>query len=201
MALLDRLNYKHIQKQLSLSPGIEAFPVRNLVSERFGFIDFVRFVSTIGIVWAHIQVFPGNATNYPVVLQNSEYYLGFKQITKFSVINFYLIAGFLLPTVIPSDNRFGYLKRRCRKTIKAYIAALSIFIAGIFISEKGFDLSSFNVTWAVKTVAYLIKYTSFWYLGSYLICLGTLDWIGEIWLGAIGNNCYSNFFHLLYSEI
>jgi fucose 4-O-acetylase-like acetyltransferase len=104
------------------SLGIPAFANS---SENFPFIDLIRFLSMMGIVWAHVVLWPP-VTNGSTELLEDNYmqaYIPFKQIFKFSVICFFIVSGFLLGDKISNVNGFTYFKKRFTTTIKPYLIA------------------------------------------------------------------------------
>jgi peptidoglycan/LPS O-acetylase OafA/YrhL len=64
----------------------------------YPFVDLIRFISMLGIVWAHTDAFPLQVNSFEFLknIGDVEYFIVFKQIFKFSVVCFFMISGFLL---------------------------------------------------------------------------------------------------------
>lgn len=130
----------------------------------------------IGIVWAHVVLWPttrGGSTE----LFNDSYmvaYIPYKQIFKFAVICFFMISGFLLGDKITTTDSIQYFKNRFNTTIKPYLIAFSVFLGLLLI--RAFLLKR-NVT-DTNSLGSIIKFciynTFFWYLPNYFICLAVI---------------------------
>lgn len=146
------------------------------LSTHYPFVDLVRFISMIGIVWAHVVLwspYKGGSTEY---LDDSymQYFIAYKQIFKFSVICFFMISGFLLGDKITTVEAIPYFKRRFKSTMKPYIIAYSMFLGLLFF--KAFVLKS-HVTdsnTAYSIIKFSIVDTLFWFMPNYLASLAII---------------------------
>jgi hypothetical protein len=146
-------------------------------TQYYPFVSLIRFVSMIGIVWAHSIVLPGynNERDFFNTVGHIKLYIAFMQIFKFGVICFFLISGFLLGDKIKKGDLLQYYKRRLRSTIRPYLIVLFIFITivtyRVFIVKH--DISEEHSS-LLKIINYSIFSTSLWYLPNFLIALGVI---------------------------
>ena len=103
----------------------------------YHFIDFVRFVSIIGIVSLHSTFLPKNISlnNYLNTLNSPATYIGFISILRFAVISFCIISGYLLAPRISTENKLAFYYTRVKNTLRPSIIALLITAALILIKE------------------------------------------------------------------
>lgn len=132
--------------------------------KRYNFIDLIRLVSMMGVVWAHIYI--------PVEVHNTNfifYQILIMQFWKFGVINFFMISGFLLKEKLDFNNKIEYLKNRLRTILKPYLIALTIVILITYISSwlKG----TLGTTYLSELIKDIIFGTAYWFIPNYFICL------------------------------
>jgi hypothetical protein len=135
----------------------------------YPFVDLVRFIATIGIVFIHTEA-PSPGQNFEAFLHHVhhvEYYLLLRQIFKFSTICYFLIAGFLLADKTLDTNPFKYYLRRLNIIAKPYLLALLIFITILVITT----MHTFQSQYVFSVIKFAAFYTPFWYVPNYLLCL------------------------------
>jgi peptidoglycan/LPS O-acetylase OafA/YrhL len=86
----------------------------------YPFVDWIRMISMIGIIWAHTPNFEGTKSYNS--LDDITLYFFFMNFFKFGVICFFLISGFLLAGKIQQEPAISYFKRRVLGTLFACIA-------------------------------------------------------------------------------
>ena len=136
----------------------------------YPFVDLVRFVSTIGIVFIHAEFFlTNNEVTFFHKIHHVEYYFAMRQVFKFATICYFLIAGFLLAGKIEKNDRFNYFMRRIKVIAKPYLLAASLFITGFVLDNLAHQ--KITLPFLLETIKFVVGYTSFWYVPNYLICL------------------------------
>lgn len=164
---------KFSAEQISQPTSINAHKPLSKSSE-FPFIDLIRFLSMMGIVWAHTEFEPPdlNFTDYLKNLGHVEYYILFKQVFKFGVLSFFMISGILFGDQLDRTTPLAYFKRRIDSTLKPYLVASGLFVGILvfirYILNKGY----FN-SWG-EIIQFTYFKSTFWYLPNYLICLAVL---------------------------
>jgi hypothetical protein len=139
----------------------------------YHFVDLVRFIATIGIVFIHTEI-PLSNTDFNVMLHHVnhvEYYLVLRQVFKFSTICYFLIAGFLLADKITTTTPFDYFKRRINVIAKPYILAVVLFFAVLVLKDYLANPGHIGVAYLIAAIKYIVFYTAFWYIPNYLVCL------------------------------
>lgn len=139
----------------------------------YAFVDMIRFVATIGIVYIHTNVpMRGLGTNtFMHHVNHPEYYLFIKQIFKFSTICYFMIAGFLLGDKTIESSPFAYYKRRLNVIAVPYILALALFIVGLGFYSYFVSGHAVTVGYMIEIAKYVMLYSPFWYIPNYLFCL------------------------------
>jgi peptidoglycan/LPS O-acetylase OafA/YrhL len=133
----------------------------------YAFVDWIRMISMIGIIWAHTPGFDAG-TNYQM-LDHVPVYFFFMDFFKFGVICFFMISGFLLAEKIHTEPPIAYFKRRIYSTFLPYIFAFTgivlLFIFKTYIMHMPGD----------KTVGtYMVDMffdSALWFLPSYWLSL------------------------------
>lgn len=165
----------------------------DLVKKNFDFVDTIRCISMIGIVFEHAVIFDhfNYANFYTSLLQASVL-----QFFKFATITFFLIAGFLINHKFTEYSPLQYINNRLKKTIGPWLVWLHILI--------GLDIANLLVIYFkykrerplpdmlsyLRTEYYDIVFTtSFWFILNFLICIAILllfkKVLYKIWFGAI----------------
>lgn len=139
----------------------------------YPFVDLVRFIATMGIVFLHSEA-PLGGHEYNSVMHNVnhvEYYFALKQLFKFSTICYFLIAGFLLADKITDRSPFTYYLRRLNLIARPYLIALAFFVLTLVVNEYFFSQNVFTWSFIPAAVKLSVLYTSYWYIPNYLLCL------------------------------
>jgi len=137
--------------------------------ESFFFIDFIRFMSIVGITSVHSLFFglPQNVvienflkqTDHPLIL------IIFVQLFRFSVISFCMISGFLLGKKIIVENHLKIFYQRVKVTLPPYIIAFTLTAIYWHIWEL---LKNGNSSFYSIFLNQLFG-SSFWYVPSNLL--------------------------------
>lgn len=159
-------------KNLKVLPAFTGDTVHNKAKQHeYPFINLIRFLSMMGIVWAHTElVHPTfTATEYIYKVGHLELFIPFKQVFKFAVLCFFVISGFLLGDKLDQVNILSYYKRRINSTLKPYLVAFSLYICMVLFRTYVLNRSGSQ---PFSTVLYFTFFdTLFWYLPNYLLCL------------------------------
>lgn len=166
------------------------------INERknFDFIDTIRCISMIGIVFEHCAIVGDPKT--------SEFYLGMLHVSvmqffKFATIVFFLIAGFLINHKFTEYRPVQYLKNRMANTIKPWafwlhVLLLCNLLAFLFKRLKYHEPFNFpGGFWAYMGEQYyrVTFFSSSWFVLNFLICIAILlffkRYIYKIWFGVI----------------
>lgn len=143
----------------------------------YPFVDLIRFISMLGIVWAHTDALPRYQNSF-IYLQNidhPEYFILLKQLFKFSVVCFFMISGFLLGGKITFDNPIQYFIRRVKTTLVSYLFAFSTFILIYFLVFYPIINGDFLRIQSYPEAIYnTLFYTPYWFLPTYYIGLFTI---------------------------
>ena len=144
--------------------------------KNFDFVDTIRCISMIGIVFEHSSVLWGDL------------YTGFQdrfvqaavvQFFKFATIAFFLIGGFLINHKFTEYTPLEYLKNRFKNTIGPWlfwIAILIILNAGhmYFVHWKFNNPELPDSSFIITQLKNIVFYTSFWFILNFLICISIL---------------------------
>jgi len=159
----------------------------------FNFIDTIRCISMMGIVFEHCSVFWGFSYANKV---DTFVEVSIMQFLKFATIAFFLISGFLINHKFQEYTPIEYLGNRFKNTIKPWLIWVLIFvfldIVDRFVAySKGSDDRI-----AIQTFSYIgqefintIFFTSYWFILNFLICIAILllfkKFLYKIWFGVI----------------
>jgi hypothetical protein len=152
-----------------------AINIQHTKTERvtYPFVDLIRFLSTLGIVFIHAEFFlTNNEVAFFHKVNHIEYYFAMRQVFKFATICYFLIAGFLLAGKIEKNERFNYFMRRLRVIAKPYLFAILLFAVGFILHS--YAGQKITLAFMFETFKYIVCYTSFWYVPNYLICLSII---------------------------
>jgi len=156
----------------------------------YPFVDLIRFVATIGIVFIHTEIHSDNADSNTVLHQvkHAEYYFLLRQLFKFSTICYFMISGFLLADKSIDSKPFDYYKRRLRVIARPYVLAVFIFVALLVISNALIH-RQFQLSYVIAVIKYTVLYTAFWYIPNYFLCLLVIvcfsRYLGSLYFGAV----------------
>lgn len=170
----------------------------------FDFIDSIRCVAMIGIVFEHCTVLGEPKT--------SDFYLGMLHVSvmqffKFATIVFFLIAGFLINHKFTEYTPGQYLKNRFKNTIKPWLFWLHVLLL-CNIGSLLFRAFKFRESQILpdnffhylgEQYYHIIVSTSFWFILNFLICISILllfkRYIYKLWFG-LNLCCVSLFYGL-----
>ncbi|RZK65409.1 MAG: hypothetical protein EOO92_26390, partial [Pedobacter sp.] len=151
-----------------------------VIKKNFDFVDTIRCLSMMGIVFEHTEVFgaPNYASFYTSFAQAS-----LMQFCKFVTIAFFLIAGFLINHKFVEYTAGQYLKNRFKSTIGPWAFWVNMFIVLELLGLFYFCFVLYNGerTMPVPFLEYLgeryyhvLFETSFWFIPNFLICIAIL---------------------------
>jgi len=161
-----------MQGKISVTPSENAairtdLPRAASKKTNYAFVDWIRMISMIGIIWAHTPGFAGG-TNY-LMLDNVPVYIFFMNFFKFGVICFFMISGFLLAGKIHTEPPVAYFKRRLFATFLPYIFAFAgivlLFIFKTHVMHMAGDMGVAAYT------ADMFLNSALWFLPSYWLSL------------------------------
>lgn len=133
----------------------------------YPFVDWIRMIAMVGIIWAHTPNFEG-AANYKS-LDNIPLYFFFMNFFKFGVICFFLISGFLLSSKIENIPVFAYYKKRVLSTLYPYLFAFALIVLlFVFKTHVLHQASSYTVFGYIKSMFFD---SALWFLPNYWISL------------------------------
>lgn len=152
------------------SENLPVMPVdgqKQVVKPNYAFVDWIRMISMVGIVWAHTPGFD-SGTNY-LMLDNVPVYYFFMDFFKFGVICFFMISGFLLAEKIHTEPSSAYFKRRMYATFLPYIFAFTGIVL-LFV----FKTYVMHMAGSKNAGAYIVDMffnSALWFLPSYWLSL------------------------------
>jgi peptidoglycan/LPS O-acetylase OafA/YrhL len=151
-------------ENLSVAPSFEPALLRK---NNYAFVDWIRMISMVGIIWAHTPGFAG-AENY-FMLDNVPAYLFLMDFFKFGVICFFMISGFLLAGKIHREPPLEYFLRRFYATFLPYIVAFSgvvlLFAFKTYVLHMAGDLT------VGEYIIDMFLNSALWFLPSYWLSL------------------------------
>ncbi len=170
--------------------------------KNFDFVDTIRCISMIGIVFEHCAVVGDPKT--------SNLYLGMLHVSvmqffKFATIAFFLIAGFLINHKFTEYTPGQYLKNRFRNTIKPWAFWLHVLLLWNigellfkYVKYRGdYEMPGSFLSYIGDQYYQVIFFSSFWFILNFLICISILllfkRYIYKIWFGVI-LGCISLFY-------
>jgi peptidoglycan/LPS O-acetylase OafA/YrhL len=158
---------------------------QTMATSNYPFVDWIRMIAMVGIIWAHTPNFDG-ANNYNS-LDNIPLYFWFMGFFKFGVICFFLISGFLLARKIHEAPAAEYLKKRVLSTLYPYLFAFALIVLlFIFKTQALGQPSSYTVP---QYVIFMFLSSALWFLPNYWISLLVIvsfrRFLNSIWLGIL----------------
>jgi fucose 4-O-acetylase-like acetyltransferase len=157
----------------------------------YPFVDYIRFVSMAGIVWAHTDIFPGTSGFLSIYSKPEQLlsYIAFKQIFKFSVISFFMISGYLLADQLRVISPMTFLMRRVGVIVTPYIIAFTLFLIFLTIQGDFFIPSNAKGFDTIKPFFYKVFYSPYWFIPVYFLTLITIlvfhKYVYKIWFGGV----------------
>lgn len=145
-------------------------------TKNFDFIDTIRCISMIGIVFEHSSVLWGNVyeSTGDRLIQASAI-----QFFKFATIVFFIISGFLLNHKFTEYSAIGYLKNRFKNTIGPWLFWVMVLVLlnlghMYFMHIKSDDPLIPLPKFIFDQLTNIIFHTSFWFIFNFLICISIL---------------------------
>jgi len=133
----------------------------------YPFVDWIRMIAMIGIIWAHTPNFEGGK-NFPS-LDNIPLYFFFMDFFKFGVICFFMISGFLLSRKIGHSSPVSYFKNRIYSTLFPYLVAFGLIVLlFIFKTQLLHQESKYTVG---EYIVNMFFESALWFLPNYWISL------------------------------
>ncbi len=165
------------------------------VKKSFDFVDTIRCISMIGIVFEHCARV---GDPFYVSYATSMFQASVMQFFKFATIAFFLIAGFLINHKFAEYSPVQYIKNRFKNTIGPWAFWLNILVLFTLVNlfYKYFIIYHRDYPLPADFKAYLgqlyyetIFLTGYWFILNFLICICILlifkKYIYKIWLGLI----------------
>jgi membrane-bound acyltransferase YfiQ involved in biofilm formation len=137
----------------------------------YPFVNNVRFLSMVAIVWVHSEFLWGRPANgvyhiQPVLLQ----------LMKFGTIGFFLISGFLLGEGLTRDSPRQYFYRRFHSVFVPWLfwgfLWLMIAVSSDFLGGNHADSlrSSLRLV-AGQYVRFVFTQSIYWYVPNFFVCM------------------------------
>lgn len=154
-----------------------------IASINYPFVDWIRMISMVGIIWAHTPSFAHDQSFSD--LNNLPLYFFFMAFFKFGVICFFMISGFLLARKMNEVPAAQYFKNRVSVTLYPYLFAfalivlLFIFKTQVLNQPSGYTLGSY--------VSFMFFTSALWFLPNYWISLAAIlsfkKYLNSVYLG------------------
>ncbi|MBT2559663.1 acyltransferase [Pedobacter sp. ISL-68] len=161
--------------------------------KNFDFVDTIRCISMIGIVFEHASVFYGFSY---INKLDTFVEVSVMQFFKFGTISFFLIGGFLINYKFQEYTPGQYLRNRFKNTIKPWLFWILVFVLLDFLDRyvaysKGSDdrIVTHFFAYAGDRIVSTLFFTSYWFILNFLICISLLlifkRYLYSIWFGVI----------------
>lgn len=144
--------------------------------KNFDFVDTIRCISMIGIVFEHCSVLWDD-----IYLSFGDKFIqaAFMQFFKFATIAFFLIGGFLINHKFTEYSPIQYLRNRFKNTIGPWLFWICILVVlnAIHIQFLHWKLGSpetVNLNFIAEQIQHIVFYSSFWFILNFLICISIL---------------------------
>ncbi|ACU02370.1 acyltransferase family protein [Pedobacter heparinus] len=186
---------------------MEKLEEKENVKENFDFVDTIRCISMMGIVFEHTSAVETGIykSTFDTLVETS-----LIQSFKFSTIAFFLIGGILINHKFQEYSAGQYLKNRFKKTIKPWLFWLFVYIVLMCVDRyvsylRGGDTiivtNFFGYVWHL--FGFGLFYTPSWFVLNFLICICILlafkrylySWIFGAILGLISITYSLNLYH------
>jgi hypothetical protein len=133
----------------------------------YPFVDWIRMIAMIGIVWAHIPITSAKQTYNPTsdILK----YCFFMDFWKFGVICFFMISGFLLSNKIENSNPVDYFLKRISGTVVPYVFVVLLTI--VLYAFKNYILNIPSNEPIVRFIYETLLISPLWFLPNYWLSL------------------------------
>ena len=157
----------------------------------YSFVDTIRCISMIGIVFLHCSVFWGiKYKSFSETLIET----AVMQILKFSTIAFFLIGGFLINHKFNEYSAGQYLKNRFKNTVRPWLFWVIVFFVldvigqlTVYFRYGSNDAFDNLPTYLLGETGHILFYTSYWFIPNFLICIALLlifkKYLYNVWFG------------------
>ncbi len=165
----------------------------NTVKKNFDFVDTIRCISMMGIVFEHSAAIQSGiySSSFDTAVESS-----LIQSFKFSTIAFFLIGGFLINHKFQEYSTKQYLKNRFKSTIRPWLFWLLVYVALMMIDRyvsylRGGDDSIVTnfLGSAWNHFVFGLCYTSSWFVLNFLLCICILlifkKYLYNWWFGGV----------------
>ncbi|MGE6218366.1 acyltransferase family protein [Nubsella zeaxanthinifaciens] len=167
--------------------------ILNREKKNFDFVNTIRCISMMGIVWEH------SASLWGVKYSNSgdtALQIASMQFFKFATIVFFLIGGFLINHKFTEYTASQYIKRRFSSTVKPWLFWIMVLVIANVIQKwivyhKGGTETFLDHPFAyfIEQFRYILFESSFWFILNFLICITLLllfkKYLYKIWFGLV----------------
>ncbi|WP_155296247.1 acyltransferase family protein [Spirosoma rigui] len=163
-------------------------PEKTRFKADFSFVNWIRFVAMLSIVYEHCLDLhdPNTPANYVNLNPNGHFVENISQAQampwivqpmKFGTICFFLISGYLLGKHLTSDQSpWSYYRRRLRVVGIPFLIAFGLYflkhlgVYGLLIGR--YDLSMLTPDFIQNKIWITLFMSSYWFIFSFLIALG-----------------------------
>ncbi|WP_344769839.1 acyltransferase [Pedobacter ginsengiterrae] len=179
------------------------------LKKNFNFVDTIRCISMMGIVFEHSATLWGAKYDSvgETILQ-----IASMQFFKFATVAFFLIGGFLINYKFTEYTPGNYIKRRFTNTIKPWLVWILVLVVANFIQnwivfKRGNNTGLFlndPITYFSNELKYILFESSFWFILNFLICITILlafkKYLYKFWFGLVLLLCSLTYSFNLYTE-
>jgi len=162
--------------------------------KNFEFVDTIRCISMMGIVFEHSP----RASIYAYTDETSLIIQSFTiQIFKFVTIAFFLIAGFLINHKFQEYSAKEYLKNRYKNTVAPWLFWVFIFVLitiidRLFAWHRGSDVGILFTNFPLyfyNLMKIVLFFSPYWFILNFLLCISILllfkRFMYKIWFGVL----------------
>lgn len=172
--------------------GIKLKEETTAVKKNFDFVNTIRCISMMGIIFEHSHIVqaPMYNTLGATIVEASVI-----QFFKFSTIAFFLIGGFLINHKFQEYSAGQYLKNRFKNTVRPWLFWMIVYLALTMLDRlvaysKGSDggLMFTDFTAYISDLTFRVLFFSpYWFILNFLICITLLllfkKYLYNYWLG------------------
>lgn len=164
-----------------------------IVKKNFDFVDTIRCISMIGIVFEHSCVF----WDFTYLNKLDTFVeISIMQFFKFGTIAFFLIGGFLINHKFQEYTPGQYLKNRVKSTVKPWLLWMFIFLLTELIDKYVIYMKGGNLRmpegflwYLYQEVVSILFLSSYWFVLNFLICISILllfkRYLYNLWFGIL----------------
>lgn len=155
------------------------------IKENLQFANSIRFISMMGIVWAHVPI-----TNIRYTYDTFDSFLGYafiRSIFQFAVICFFMVSGYLTKDKIDGKDSFIYFKKRINSTLGPFLFVivltflLQLLLALALHRERLIDILT------IKYLFEIIVRSPLWFMVNLYLGLAIFvlfrKYISSLWFG------------------